>query len=126
MCMGAIRDRKIMVALGKGLIAHTFRIRGDVDADSPFDVPEGSEIEGSIQARRLRVAGVVRGPVSARDGISLLAGAVLEGEMKGGTIDVQEGATCRGKCRVGRRSVGRSEPPPTVAPPGNQKWFFQR
>lgn len=115
-----------MVALGKGLIAHTFRIRGDVDANSPFDVPEGSEIEGSLQARRILVAGSVRGPVSARDGIVVLSTGVLEGDMKGGTIDVQEGATCRGRCRVGRRSVGRNEPPPAVVLPENQKWFFQR
>lgn len=115
-----------MVALGKGLIAHTFHIRGDVDANAPFDVPEGSEIEGSVQARRVLVSGTVRGTVSARDGIVVLSTGVLDGEMKGGTIDVQEGATCKGKCRVGRRSVGRSEPPPMVAPPENQKWFFQQ
>ncbi|HPA20507.1 MAG TPA: polymer-forming cytoskeletal protein [Verrucomicrobiae bacterium] len=115
-----------MVALGKGLISHTFRIRGDVNANSPFDVPEGSEVEGSLEARRILVAGFVRGPVSARDGIVVLSTGILDGELKGGTIDVQEGATCKGACRVGRRSVGRSEPPPDVVPPENQKWFFQR
>ncbi|MCC6355622.1 MAG: polymer-forming cytoskeletal protein [Verrucomicrobiae bacterium] len=115
-----------MVALGKGLIAHTFRIRGDVDANAPFDVPEGCEIDGSLQARRVLVGGTVRGSVSARDGIVVLSTGILDGHMKGGTIDVQEGATCHGKCRVGRRSVGRSEPPPVVVPPESQKWFFQR
>lgn len=115
-----------MVALGKELVAHTFRISGDVNANSPFDVPEGSEVHGSIEARRIHIAGLVRGPVSARDGIVIVAPGILEGELKGGTIDVQEGAKCVGKCNVGRRSVGRTEPTPAVVPPENQKWFFQR
>jgi len=115
-----------MVALGKGSIAHTFRILGDVNANSPFDVPEGSEVCGSIEARRVHIAGHVAGPVSARDGIVVVATGVLEGDLKGGTIDVQEGGKCSGKCRVGRRSVGRTEPTPAVIQPENQKWFFQR
>jgi cytoskeletal protein CcmA (bactofilin family) len=115
-----------MVALGNGLIAHTFRIQGDVDANAPFDVPEGSEVEGAVQARRVLVGGTVRVTMSAREGIVVLSTGVLEGDIKGGTIDVQEGATCKGKCRVGRRSVGRNEPPPAVVPPDNQKWFFQQ
>lgn len=116
-----------MVAMGDAAVENAFRIRGDLDSSGTVDVPEGSVIEGAVQARRVRISGVVRGPVSAREGIVVMASGTIEGALKAGTLDVQEGGVCRGQCRVGRRSVAEEEPGPVAAQaPPEERWFWQR
>jgi cytoskeletal protein CcmA (bactofilin family) len=111
--------------IDSAVVEGAFRIRGDVDSLTHFEVPAGSEVEGMVQARRLRIGGTVRGPVSAREGIVVAATGSIEGALRGGTLNVQEGGTCRGTCRVGRRSVSADEAPPINPPPQGEKWFWQ-
>lgn len=115
-----------MVAMSNAEMANVFRIRGDIDSNGALEVPPGSVVEGAVHARRILVAGAIQGPVNARERVVVVAGGLLDGPIKAGMLDIQEGGSCRGECRVGRRSTVGDDPPPVGETPQVEKWFWQQ
>ncbi|MBN9406466.1 MAG: polymer-forming cytoskeletal protein [Burkholderiales bacterium] len=72
-------------------------VTGDEGAPSMLLVHEGGRVEGAISADHIVVAGLVVGPVLARERLELLASGRIEGDVRYKTLEMQPGAVVAGQ-----------------------------
>lgn len=95
--------RGTLASPGRGLLRIEGRVQGEVHSAGPVEVTETGEVTGSIQARDLTVAGVVRGDVNVSGRLELRATARLFGEhIRMRSLVVAEGALFQGQCEIVR------------------------
>lgn len=95
--------RGTLASPGRGLLRIEGRVEGEVHSAGPVEVTETGEVTGSIQARDLTVAGVVRGDVNVSGRLELRATARLFGErIRMRSLVVAEGALFQGLCEIVR------------------------
>jgi cytoskeletal protein CcmA (bactofilin family) len=83
-------------------------VQGTITAGQTVTVGKNAEIQASIKAAAVIVAGRVKGNVVAKDRVELVAGSRLDGDVTTKTLVVAEGATLNGKCAMnGAGSEGR-------------------
>ena len=73
---------------------------------------EGSTVEGSIKAETARLAGTVKGTITARE-LVILRSAKIEGDVHYDALTIEHGATVEGRFAHATRptpAAGRSEP----------------
>ncbi|KQM21854.1 bactofilin family protein [Novosphingobium sp. Leaf2] len=83
-------------------------VHGDI-ACTALVQGEGSEITGAVRAESVRIAGLVRGSVAARD-VVILKTARIEGDVAYDALTIEQGARLNG-----RLSPNATHTPPTVA-----------
>ncbi|MBS0401549.1 MAG: polymer-forming cytoskeletal protein [Proteobacteria bacterium] len=83
-------------------------VTGDEGAPSMLLVHEGGRVEGAISADHIVVAGLVVGPVLARERLELLASGRIEGDVRYKTLEMQPGAVVAGQLQP------QVTPPPPV------------
>lgn len=71
------------------------RIEGDIACNSLVQ-GEGSEIVGSVKAETVRIAGTVRGTVTARE-VVILKSAKIEGDVAYDALTIEQGARLNGR-----------------------------
>lgn len=74
-------------------------IDGGVDGDIACNAlvqGEGSEITGAVRAESVRIAGLVRGSVAARE-VVILKTARIEGDVAYDTLTIEQGARLEGR-----------------------------
>ena len=89
---------------GRLVVRESVRIDGTVvgDIDAPPDrgatvvIAPSGEVQGNISARRIIVAGSVAGHLHASGSVELLAGCLVQGDIKYGSIAVEHGAQVLG------------------------------
>ena len=102
-------------------------VKGDVTASADLHVDatvvgditcaslvqgEGSTVEGSIKAETARLAGTVKGTITARE-LVILKSAKIEGDVHYDALTIEHGATVEGRFAHATRPTpvaGRSEP----------------
>ncbi|MCJ2179851.1 bactofilin family protein [Novosphingobium album (ex Hu et al. 2023)] len=84
------------------------RVDGDI-ACSSLVQGEDSQITGAIRAETVRVAGLVRGTIAARE-VVILKTARIEGDVAYDTLTIEQGARLEG-----RLSPNGGQTPPAVA-----------
>ncbi len=84
------------------------RVDGDI-ACSSLVQGEDSQITGGIRAETVRVAGLVRGTIAARE-VVILKTARIEGDVAYDTLTIEQGARLEG-----RLSPNGGQTPPAVA-----------
>ena len=102
-------------------------VKGDVTASADLHVDgtvvgditcaslvqgEGSTVEGSIKAETARLAGTVKGTITARE-LIILKSAKIEGDVHYDALTIEHGATVEGRFAHATRPTpvaGRSEP----------------
>ena len=102
-------------------------VKGDVTASADLHVDgtvvgditcaslvqgEGSTVEGSIKAETARLAGTVKGTITARE-LVILNSAKIEGDVHYDALTIEHGATVEGRFAHATRPTpvaGRSEP----------------
>ena len=102
-------------------------VKGDVTASADLHVDgtvvgditcaslvqgEGSTVEGSIKAETARLAGTVKGTITARE-LVILRSAKIEGDVHYDALTIEHGATVEGRFAHATRPTpvaGRSEP----------------
>ena len=67
-------------------------IHGEIEADGSLAVAAQAHIDGTIVARRIVLAGEIRGEVRCEERLELLTGSNLGGDVETGTLVVHEGA----------------------------------
>ena len=78
-------------------------VRGDtVITGSLFLGPEG-RIFGDVVANSMVIGGQVKGDLTARDRVKILAGAVVRGDITTSRILIDEQAVFQGRCSTGPR-----------------------
>jgi len=70
-------------------------VNGDISCSSLVQ-GEGSEITGAVRAESVRIAGLVRGAVAARD-VVILKTARIEGDVSYDTLTIEQGARLEGR-----------------------------
>jgi cytoskeletal protein CcmA (bactofilin family) len=71
------------------------RIEGDISCNSLVQ-GEGSEIIGAVKAETVRIAGLLRGTLSARE-VVILKSAKIEGDVAYDTLTIEQGARLDGR-----------------------------
>lgn len=71
------------------------RVEGDISCNSLVQ-GEGSEIVGAVRAQTVRVAGTVRGMISARE-VIILKTAKIEGDVAYDALTIEQGAHLEGR-----------------------------
>lgn len=71
------------------------RIEGDIGCQSLVQ-GEGSEITGSVRAESARIAGTVRGTITARE-VVILKSARIEGDVSYDALTIEQGARLDGR-----------------------------
>jgi len=83
-------------------------VDGDISCNALVQ-GEGSEINGGVRAESVRIAGLVRGSVAARE-VVILRTARIEGDVAYDAITIEQGARLQG-----RLTPNAGQMPPTLA-----------
>lgn len=86
------------------------RVDGDIACNALVQ-GEGSEITGAIRAETIRIAGLVRGTIAARE-VVILKTARIEGDVAYDALTIEQGARLEG-----RLSPNGGQTPPAMALP---------
>jgi cytoskeletal protein CcmA (bactofilin family) len=89
------------------------RLEGSIRGADSVVVGVGATIGGDIHAREVIVGGTITGNVHAVERLELQATAIVTGDVKTGSVLVQEGGVVNGRVIM--------TPPPAPAPRGGKK-----
>ena len=89
------------------------RLEGSIRGADSVVVGVGATIGGDIHAREVIVGGTITGNVHALERLELQATAIVTGDVKTGSVLVQEGGVVNGRVIM--------SPPPAPAPRGGKK-----
>src|SRR6187402_2624995 len=76
------------------------RFVGDIEATGVVTVRAGAEVEGTVHARAVVVAGKVTGPVVADERIEIVAGGSVAGDVTSPHVVIADGADLHGTVDV--------------------------
>lgn len=85
------------------------RVIGEVVAKGSAAVGEGGEVDGSLTAKSISVAGKVQGNLIATEKLTLEARSIVSGDIRAARLIVDEGAVFDGKCNMGADASGTAE-----------------
>jgi cytoskeletal protein CcmA (bactofilin family) len=81
------------------------QFQGTLRVSGMLELAESSEVQGTIIVGTLRLAGRVEADVVAEEGVELLPGAQLKGQLFTSRLNVVEGATFQGDICVGPKAM---------------------
>ncbi len=73
---------------------------GELATAGDLVVGEGGRLQAQIKARNALVAGMINGNVDVSEKLELLPTAKVYGDIKVGTLTINEGAVFRGACQM--------------------------
>jgi cytoskeletal protein CcmA (bactofilin family) len=73
---------------------------GEIVSSGVLYIERGARVVADITARDIVIGGEVHGNVHASDNVELLAGGVLNGNVKTSTLRVADGVSFEGKCEM--------------------------
>lgn len=94
---------------GEGDIELLGRFEGSINVVGTVLVGEGAEVQADISASAIFVGGRVRGNLSATGRLEILPQGTVTGNLKGGSISAQDGASVKGEIWVERGSRIKTE-----------------
>lgn len=97
------------------------KIEGEVISDGNLTVGENAKVKGEIKTKSVTVFGKVEGNITVTERCELKSNAELVGDIRAGTLSIEEGAAFMGASTVGAAakagSGGGAAPSPAPAPP---------
>ena len=96
------------------------RIEGEVNSDGNLTVGENATIKGEIKTKSVTVFGKIEGNITVSERCELKSQAELIGDIRAGTLSIEEGATFMGASTVGassKRPPSSSSPSPSGPSP---------
>jgi cytoskeletal protein CcmA (bactofilin family) len=101
------------------------KIEGEVNSDGNLTVGENATVRGEIKTKSVTVFGKVEGNITVTDRCELKSQAQLIGDIRAGTLSIEEGATFMGASTVGAGAKAPAAKPqqggakPAAAAPAN-------
>jgi cytoskeletal protein CcmA (bactofilin family) len=86
---------------GAGHIRIAGRFKGDVQVDGDLTIEVGANVNGSVRARKVVIAGELEGNVESAQRVELLDGGVVVGDVKAGVVTIAAGSRMRGQVEFG-------------------------
>lgn len=80
---------------GRGDLRIEGALRGAVDLDGTFVVGPQAQVAAPVRARRVEVLGEVMGPIEGEH-VAVKAGGWVTGDVRAGTLAIDDGATLEG------------------------------
>jgi cytoskeletal protein CcmA (bactofilin family) len=81
------------------------KITGDVHATDNIEVRSGGTIEGTVHGKTVKIAGNVRGTISATDTLWFIGKAIVQGDITALKLIIEEGARFNGKCTMNEQPI---------------------
>ncbi len=101
---------------------------GTLRVTGVLEITDSAQVQGTVVAGMLRIAGLVEADVVADEAVELLPGAQVNGQIFTARLSVADGASFDGNVHVGPRAVEQAsdvldrvtQPEPTTARPAMQ------
>ena len=93
--------------VGTGHIRIAGKFKGDVQVDGNVSLDAGSRLEGNVKASVVSVGGELIGNIENAKRVELLETAVINGDVKAGSLTVAAGSRMRGQVEFGYENEGR-------------------
>ena len=93
--------------VGTGHIRIAGKFKGDVQVDGNVSLEAGSRLEGNVKASVVSVGGELIGNIDNARRVDLLETAVINGDVKAGSLTVAAGSRMRGQVEFGYEGEGR-------------------
>ncbi len=85
------------------------RIVGSICVEEAIHVGSSAVVEGNIRARSAQIEGVVQGNLTTREGVDLMMGSRLTGDVLARFFRIEDGAVFKGQCHMGDRGFDEDE-----------------
>ena len=82
------------------------RFEGSITSKGKLHVADGSNCKATVSAKEIAVEGHIEGNVEAGDRVEIMANGVITGDVVAARMNMAEGASLNGYCRIG--STGSS------------------
>ncbi len=86
---------------GAGHVRIAGRFKGDINVRGDVTIEKGADVEGSVRAERVTIAGELTGNIDNAAHVDLLESGALTGDVKSGTFCVAKGSRMRGQAEFG-------------------------
>jgi len=86
---------------GKGNLRIAGRLEGDINIQGDLIVNEQAQLNGTLRARQVTLAGKLDGHIESAERVELLDTAILIGDLKTGTLTIAAGSRVRGTIQCG-------------------------
>jgi cytoskeletal protein CcmA (bactofilin family) len=85
------------------------RLQGSVRVGGTFTLAPQALVEGDTECQQARISGRIKGNLKARDGVDLMQGAKLVGDVYTRSLRIEEGAILQGMSYMGDSYVEDDE-----------------
>lgn len=86
---------------GTGHVRIAGQFKGDVNVKGDLTIERGAKLNGGVRADKVTVSGDLEGNIESAERVELLDSAVLNGDLKAGTLTVAAGSRIRGHIECG-------------------------
>lgn len=83
---------------GKDVHLKKTKVSGNIKASSSVLVDMDAIVTGNISATDLRIVGAVRGEIDVKGNVSLASSAIVQGDIRSASIQIEQGAAVDGVC----------------------------
>jgi cytoskeletal protein CcmA (bactofilin family) len=92
-------------------------LKGTVETTESIMIGKEAKIDAALTGKTISIAGTVTGNITATDALVLESSAVIRGDIKAGSIQIQTGALIDGNMHIGKTS----KPATSSAAPQTEK-----
>lgn len=86
---------------GAGHVRIAGHFNGDINVRGDLTIEKGAQVEGSVRAERVTIAGELTGNIDSATHVDLLETGALTGDVKSRTFGVAKGSKMRGQAEFG-------------------------
>jgi len=86
---------------GAGHVHIAGRFKGDINVRGDLTIEDGANVEGSVRAERVAIAGELTGNIESAMHVELMETGALTGDVKSRTFSVAKGSKMRGQTEFG-------------------------
>ena len=85
------------------------KIEGSITSKGKVHVSGGADCKATLKAKEVAVEGHIEGNVEAEDRVEILADGCITGDVIAARMNIAEGASINGVCRVGVNGAAKSK-----------------
>lgn len=86
---------------GTGHVRIAGKFKGDVNVQGDLTIEKGAKLNGGVRAEKVIVSGELEGNIDSASRVELLDTAVMNGDLKAGSLTVAAGSKIRGHVECG-------------------------
>ncbi len=94
---------------GASVVINSANVEGDVVCDGELRIGEGSVVIGNVTAKNARFSGALKGNIDVDGSVNVESTAVIAGDIKCKTIQIDAGSVVEGHCSLCYAKVTTSE-----------------